>query len=189
MVFLMRDLAVCTVTIERERLILITSRQKPIFTELYNLALSDVHQLHVSVDMLYVWAALYWLIRHSRRCTATSHILQISKALQPIRWRSTALRITASFVILPKRDCQKKQSSTAYRPRGPSSTTTCFGWLIRPSSGRKKRILRRGPPIYWQKVWYFGILVNIPNSGKIIFIKEDKLNKNWYVLNKFFTLL
>jgi hypothetical protein len=32
--------------------ILITTKQKSIFTELYNLALSDVHQLHVPVDTL-----------------------------------------------------------------------------------------------------------------------------------------
>jgi len=32
--------------------ILIITKQMPIFTELYNLALSDVHQLHVPVDTL-----------------------------------------------------------------------------------------------------------------------------------------
>jgi len=32
--------------------ILILLNKKPIFTELYSLALSDVHQLHVPVDTL-----------------------------------------------------------------------------------------------------------------------------------------
>jgi hypothetical protein len=47
----MRNLAVRMVTNELQTAsIQITTKQKSIFTELYNLALSDVHQLHVPVD-------------------------------------------------------------------------------------------------------------------------------------------
>jgi hypothetical protein len=47
----MRNLAVRMVTTELQTVnIQITTKQKPVFTELYNSALSDVHQLHVPVD-------------------------------------------------------------------------------------------------------------------------------------------
>jgi hypothetical protein len=53
MVFLMRNLVVRIATTEIQTVnILIITKQKPTFTEFYNLALSDVHQLHVPVDKL-----------------------------------------------------------------------------------------------------------------------------------------